>query len=246
MGTWGTALYSDDLAADLRGEFRDLLGQGMSSDAAVEDLVARYAPSLRDPDEAPVFWLVLAHTAWRLGRPSGRATAEAFRVISSGSDLARWPDAKGRQKRQLVLARVETDLRSDPPPPKRIPARAVANNAWTVGEVLAFRLASGTWTLFRVIGHQVDKGGRHAICEPLNWLGPAPPEGNIVADLPLRPAVPPWQFTQFLLGEPRRKQDAARIIRTGTTSRPLQQPAGCAVLVFPHLDRQLDEIFGLR
>ncbi len=37
-GNRGTALYSDDLAADLRGEFRDLIGEGLSSTEAVDRL----------------------------------------------------------------------------------------------------------------------------------------------------------------------------------------------------------------
>lgn len=43
MGAWGTAIYSDDLAADLRDELRDLVAEGMSSAAAVDKLVTEYA-----------------------------------------------------------------------------------------------------------------------------------------------------------------------------------------------------------
>lgn len=35
VGTWGVELFSDDLAADLRVEFRDLIGEGSSAPAAV-------------------------------------------------------------------------------------------------------------------------------------------------------------------------------------------------------------------
>ena len=35
MGTWGTGLFSDDLAADVRDEFRDLIGEGLTTEAAV-------------------------------------------------------------------------------------------------------------------------------------------------------------------------------------------------------------------
>jgi hypothetical protein len=47
MGTWGTGLYSDDLAADLRGDFRDLLGEGVPASVAVDRLMSEYAESLR-------------------------------------------------------------------------------------------------------------------------------------------------------------------------------------------------------
>src|ERR1700690_2296461 len=112
MGIWGTALYSDDFAADLRGDFRDLVGQGLSADAALERLESEYASSLRDSDEASVFWLAIAYAAWQLGRPVERATAQALRIVSSGSDLPRWGDLKTQRKRQSVLERVANTLRS--------------------------------------------------------------------------------------------------------------------------------------
>ena len=39
MGTWGTALYSDDLAADLRDEFKDAAGDGLEAVVIVDRLV---------------------------------------------------------------------------------------------------------------------------------------------------------------------------------------------------------------
>jgi hypothetical protein len=48
-----------------------------------------------------------------------------------------------------------------------------------------------------------------------------------------------------MLGEPRRKQDGARFVRTGAHSTPVQQPGGYMVFVFPHFDRLLRDMFGL-
>jgi hypothetical protein len=67
--------------------------------------------------------------------------------------------------------------------PTRFTVPFVAKNDWTTGEVVAFRLSSGLWTLFRVIGHHVDKGGRQAVCEPLDWLGPNPPNSPTIGNL---------------------------------------------------------------
>ena len=238
-------MYSDDLAADLRSDFRDLIGQGLSGDEALERLSSQYASSLSDSDEAPVFWLAVADTAWRLGRPQERATAEALRVIETGADLRRWADAKGRSKREAVLQQLSANLRSAPPAVVRVAKRFIARNDWDVGEVLAYQLNSGSWTLFRVIGHHLDKGGRHAICEPLNWTAPTPPDPTQLAHLTVRPSTPPWNVSQFFLGEPRRKKDVIRFVRTGARSAPTQQPDGFMVFVFPHIDRQLRDVFGL-
>jgi hypothetical protein len=75
MGTWGTALYSDDLAADLRADLRECFGDGLSPSAAVDKLISEYSSSLTDSDESPVFWLAIADTGWRFGRLDDRASA---------------------------------------------------------------------------------------------------------------------------------------------------------------------------
>jgi hypothetical protein len=64
MGAWGTAT-SDDTASDVRDEFRDLIGEGLSTEQATEKLLSEYASSLEDLDDGPPFWLGLAVTQWK-------------------------------------------------------------------------------------------------------------------------------------------------------------------------------------
>ncbi|HSE31027.1 MAG TPA: hypothetical protein VLA93_05585 [Pyrinomonadaceae bacterium] len=160
MGTWGTALFSDDLAADLRSEFRELIGEGLTTEAAVDRMKTEYQSSLRDPDEESVFWLAVADTGWRLGRLDNTVLQNALRVIDSAQDLAKWDDATDRRKRERVLAKLRTKLLSPPPPPKAVAKRIKSANEWQIGEVIAFRLMSGRWVLLRVIGHHEDRGGQ--------------------------------------------------------------------------------------
>lgn len=243
MGTWGTALYSDDLAADLRGDFKDLIGNGQTAEQALDRLLDEYKESVLDAD-GTVFWLALADTAWRLGRPVPRATEEAIRIIKSGKDLERWSSPTERKKRSTVLLQLEERLRTDPPTPKRVPKPFVANNPWTVGEVLSFRLASGRLALFRVVGHHSDTGGRHAVCEILDWIGTELPSESDAQRLPVMAQRSPSGGTQFMCSEPRRQSDMDRFARTGWTSSA-SKLAQYGVLVFPYFDRQLRERFGL-
>jgi hypothetical protein len=55
MGTWGTGIFSDDLAADLQLDWRDLIAGGAGPEAATQQLLKQYADSIKDMDEAPVF-----------------------------------------------------------------------------------------------------------------------------------------------------------------------------------------------
>lgn len=245
MGAWGVAILSDDLAADLRGDFTDLIGDGFSTTDAVEKLIVQYRGAINDSDDGPVFWLALAATQWKLGRLEDRTRQEALRVIDSGADLLRWDDVSLRKKRATVLARLKDQLFSPPPPPKRVPRRIRSANDWVVGEVVGFQLPSGKWTILRVIGHHSDKGGRSAVCELLDWTGTAPPSAELIGGLPIRRGQNAHGTSQFLFQQPRKKNDQSRVARWGIVSKPQQTAGGYAVFVWPHIDRLMKEVFGL-
>jgi hypothetical protein len=42
VGTWGPGIFSDDLAADVREDFRDLISQGLTPEEATERLKRDY------------------------------------------------------------------------------------------------------------------------------------------------------------------------------------------------------------
>jgi hypothetical protein len=68
MGAWGTGIFSDDLACDIRSDFREHIGDGLTASEARQRLLHDYRSSVNDMDDGPVFWLALATTQWRLGR----------------------------------------------------------------------------------------------------------------------------------------------------------------------------------
>ena len=245
MGTWGVGLFSDDLAADLRRDFRDLIGEGLSATAAMDRLLTEYVSSLQDTEEEPVFWLALANAQWKLGRPEERTLQNALRVIDSGRDLQRWDDPRDRKRRQAILSKLRGQLLSPPPQAKRVPRPVRGANDWAVGEVVGLQLASQRWTLIRVIGHHTDKGGRVAVCELLDWVGESFPPPERISALPIRREASPRGISQFLFQEPRNKKHQARVVRTGLHSSPAQRPGGYTALVWPHVDRQLQEIYGV-
>ena len=246
MGAWGVAIFSDDLAADLRGDFRDLIGDGLTSSEATDRLMAEYASSLNDPDEMPVFWIALAAAQWKLGRLEERTKQAALQVIDDGTDLKRWDDSKDRAKRIVVLAKTRAELLSPQPLAKRIPRTVKEATDWQVGEMIGFRLLSGKWTLFRVIGHHSDKGGRFAICEIIDWVGDQLPSLEMIAELPIRKEMPPHGITQFIFQQPKKKGDQSRVLRIGMTTTPVQNAGGYTALAWPHVDDQLASLFDLR
>lgn len=245
MGAWGVAVFSDDLAADIRGDFRELIGDGLTPSEATDRLKAEYASSLANPDEMPVFWIALALSQWKLGRLEESTKKMALQVIDDGTDLARWDDAKSRVKREAVLAKTRADLLAAPPPAKRVPRTIREANEWQLGETIGFQLLSGNWTMFRVIGHHADNGGRFAVCELLDWVGEAFPSKDMIEKLQIKRENSPRGISQFLFQEPRKKEEQARVVRLGVSTTPEQTLGGYTALVWPNVDNQLKEIFGL-
>ena len=245
MGTWGVAIFSDDLAADLRADLTELIGEGLSVSEATDRLMTEYASSLNDPDEKTVFWIALASAQWKLGRLEERTKQTALQIMDDGSDLIRWQNPKDRARRAEVLEKARAELLSAQPPAKRIPRSIKEANDWQIGEIIGFRLSSEKWTLLRVIDHHVDKGGRFAICELLDWVGDQFPPQAVIAQLPIRKETVPGGVSQFLFQQPRKKSDQSRVVKIGVTTSPSQTAGGFTAVVWPHVDQQLASLFGL-
>lgn len=249
MGTWSTGLFSDDTACDVRGEYRDLVGDGHSGPEATKILLREYKGELNDPDTGPIIWLALAVTQWKCGRLEERVGQRALRIIDKGLDLRRWEDdPKLLKKRSAVLAELRNMLVSPQPPEKRIPKRYRDTCEWTVGEIISYRLRSGKLVLLRVIGHHTDKGGTCPICELLDWVGKSiPPEKEMKR---LKVKKDNWevhQTTQFMIGRMKEKElPADRVTRLGIKLKPAQKPGACCVFFWQDLDQHLQRDFDVK
>lgn len=171
MGAWGTGIFSDDNASDLREEYRDLISDGVPGPEATDRLIAQWTPR-GDPDLEPVFWLALALTQWNLGRLEERVKDEALRVIADGSAIRPWVGGPDERKRRAVLEAAKLKIESPQPPLKAIKKRVLATCDWERGELVAYRMNGGDYVVLRVLDLHVDKGGAYPNCELLDWRGP--------------------------------------------------------------------------
>lgn len=87
MGAWGTAIFSDDIACDIRDDYKELIGDGFSSEEATETLVKEYSDIIEDDDEGTVFWLALASVQWNCGRLLKNIKMTALNIIETDLDL---------------------------------------------------------------------------------------------------------------------------------------------------------------
>lgn len=190
MGAWGTAIFSDDTAADVRDDFRRLIGDGLSPEDATARLLDEYRSSLEDPAEGPSFWLGLAVAQWKLGRLQPSILARALDIIDSGADLARWSgNAKLVRARAVVLAKSRALLLSSPPASRRVARAFRQTTDWEIGDLVSYRLASGKHVVLRVLGHHVDKGGTAPEMDLLEYYGDSPPDPSRAAACAPRPMV---------------------------------------------------------
>jgi hypothetical protein len=179
MGVWGTGIFSDDNASDLREDYRRLISDGISGPEATGRLLKEWAPE-GDPALEPVFWLALAVTQWSCGRLEERVKARALGVIEDGSALAQWHGAaRLERKRQAVLDATREKLLSPQPAVRPIKKRVLATCDWERGELIAYRLLPDDWVVLRTLDPWTDLGGTYPVCELLDWRGPDLPAGGI-------------------------------------------------------------------
>jgi hypothetical protein len=262
MGAWGTAIFSDDTACDVRDDYRDHVGDGLSGPEATDRLLKEWGDTLLDPDEGPVFWLALAATQWKCGRLEPRVNEKALEIIAGGLGLQRWAeDPKLLKKRKAVLAKLEGQLQSPQPAEKRIPKRFRNHCEWEVGEVIGYRLRSGQWSLLRVIEYHTDKGGTCPICELLDWVGDEIPPLADLQTLPVRKTGPntltrrPNEITRFMIERTsERELPKERVRRLGIKLEPVQKrPPGTGrpipwpvrVYLWRSLDASLEQDYDI-
>lgn len=246
MGTDGPALFSDDTASDVRGMYREFVGDGLSGPDATDRLMREWGDLLVDPDEGPVFWLALASTQWKVGRLEPRVLSKALEVMDSGADLRRWQhDRKLLAKRTKVLADLRSQLESPQPAQKRIAKRFRDFTEWGIGEVIGYRLPSGALALMRVIGYSNGTSGS-PMFELLDWEGMEPPGKLRMRFLHVRAAS--HGSGRFVVSRTSEKKlPASRIERLGVTLKPSQVATTPFLWVlWENLDSSLESWFGLR
>ncbi|TAJ48666.1 MAG: hypothetical protein EPO52_11185 [Herbiconiux sp.] len=183
MGAWGTAIFSDDVAADVKGVYRDLLEDKVGDLEARRLTIAQFADL--DQEESHILWLALAAAQVAYGRLDDEVKGRALYIIDSGIDEPRWEESssKDRTARRVVLEKLRTQLTG----PQK--ARSVLRAPWKsstdleAGDVLAYASASSTVALIKVIGIHESRYGRDAVFDRLDWYDAFIPEPDLIGQL---------------------------------------------------------------
>jgi len=181
---WGTGLFSDDAACDIRDHYRQLLEDGAKDGDATRLTLEKFEPYLEESDGIAL--IAFAVTQSKVGRLEPDVHDRALAVIDAGADLAVWEreNPKLLPKRRAVLEKARAQLTGPQPARKRLrpPKRELSGLA--AGDILAFALPRRVALLrvVRVHGHRLGEtpvleelefdGGEVPSREALERLGP--------------------------------------------------------------------------
>ena len=158
MGAWGTAIFSDDFACDVRDDYVKEIIRGKTSEEATEIIKKKHFPTKPDDEEITVFWISLAVIQWKKGRLLPDVKKEAILAIESGADLIRWKSESKKilGKRKDALEKAKQMLLSPMPPAKKIPMPSwMKDDPWQLGDLISYKIVSGDIDYPEYIGKYV-------------------------------------------------------------------------------------------
>lgn len=176
MGSWGTAVFSDDVAADVRADWREGILDGETSEELTAKLISSHEARADDTDDAAVFWLALAAAQYETGRLTHLVRDKALEIIASGSDVARWEaeDPALAKQREQVLSRLKNKLVGPQPSPKSLKHQTSYSVPFELGDAVLLRSPEGKRAIAVVVGHKrgSPKDTVDPVVELLLWDDP--------------------------------------------------------------------------
>jgi hypothetical protein len=182
VGAWGTGLFSDDLACDVRDHYRELLEDGVDDQEATRLTVEKFRAYLDEPEGVGL--LALAVTQSRLGRLDPDIRDQSLAVLDRGADLEMWErdNPKMLVKRRATLEKARAQLTGQQPPRRRLrPPRRISSGL-TAGDVLAFELPRRV-VLLRVVRVRQHRLGETPVLEELTFEGTEVPSRDSLENL---------------------------------------------------------------
>lgn len=143
MGTWGTGLYSNDQAMDIR-DAAQLVFSKFSPEHGTQRIADYYLNNIAadDMDQLAEFWYALADWQWNKGILQPIVKATALDLLSKNAGMEIWIE-EGNKKdiraRQSVLQKLKEKLTTPPPAPKKISSGELKPQ-YKIGQILTTKL----------------------------------------------------------------------------------------------------------
>lgn len=183
MGAWGTSLYANDSASDIRGDYVDKLRRGKSNEEVTRELINENFCIIGDVEEESLFWFALADTQWNYGRLLPEVKEKALYFLSQSSELERWEESDKMKTEAWIrtLNNLKEKLTSEQPAPKKISKYRLYNCKWKLGDVFAYKFSSyyseqkgffGQYVVFRKVSEDTYWPGHIIpVVQVYKWIG---------------------------------------------------------------------------
>ena len=184
MGTWGTGLFSSDMARDIRDFYRERIEDGIEDVEATRQTLEKFRSYLDDPEEGPVLLVALAVTQSKIGRLDPVIRGRALAALDNGADLATWEleNPKLLPKRREVLQKARAQLTGVQPARKRLRPPPRPSSGLVAGDILALSLPNGV-ALLRVVRVKSHRRGETPYLERLDFSGSEVPSAQELEQL---------------------------------------------------------------
>lgn len=135
MGAWGTGLFADDIALDIKDEYIKHFREGKTP----EEITALLKKTFLSGGDDDFFWVCLAVTQWDHGHLTSEVKERALRSLPCLWEPGLWERPADVTKRKALGERVKEKLESPQPTAKKPPKFRAKKSKWKVGEIYSFQ-----------------------------------------------------------------------------------------------------------
>jgi hypothetical protein len=149
MGTWGTAIKSNDTSSDIYADFFDLYNEGEKPNVIAKKLIGDNKELIENPDDSNNFWFTLALALWETKALDQETFNRVKEIIQTEKDLQVWreldADETEIKKRKDVLEKFLVKISSEKDKPKARKKKRIKEPIFEKGTCLTFRLPNGNY-----------------------------------------------------------------------------------------------------
>ncbi len=149
MGTWGTAISSNDTFADIYDKFFIMYDDGFDVSEITEKLIDQNQETIGMYEDANNFWFALAKAQWECKQLDPYVLERIKTIIETDVDIAIWKeleaDDKILKKRKEYLIKFLTQIQTERLKPKARKKKIIRQPIFEKGDCLTFKLSTGNY-----------------------------------------------------------------------------------------------------
>ena len=140
MGAWGTKLYQNDIASDIKESYINKQRAGRTAEEALRELMEENQADFEDDDDKYHAWYALADVMWKYGHLTEEIKGRVLKLIENEPVEELWVNPKEIKSRTAVLEGLKHKLMSELPPYKKIAVHKPFITSWKPGQIYFYQI----------------------------------------------------------------------------------------------------------